>query len=145
MPQTVTLTVPESVLQPLQRTATVTNQPVEELLLAALQNALPSLDGLPEEARQNLGELELLDDEALWRVMLEMVATDEQRRLEDLLARRQAGQFSETEEAQLAKLQQRADLIMLRKARAAVLLRLRGKRIPTLAELKQLTAAKPSS
>jgi hypothetical protein len=30
---------------------------------------------------------------------------------------------------------------MLRKARAAVLLRFRGKRVPTLAELSQLTAA----
>jgi hypothetical protein len=37
-------------------------------------------------------------------------------------------------------LQQQADLEMLHKARAAVLLRFRGMRVPTLAELGQLTA-----
>jgi len=45
-----------------------------------------------------------------------------------------------SEHEQLAVLQQQADLVMLRKARAAVLLRFRGKRVPTLAELSQLTA-----
>ena len=92
-----------------------------------------------DKARQNLDELELLDDEALWRLMLETVATDEQRQLEDLLAWRQARQLSEAEEAQLAELQARADLVMLRKAQAAVLLRSRGRRIPTLSELRLST------
>jgi len=46
----------------------------------------------------------------------------------------------QSEHEQLAVLQQQADLVMLRKARAAILLRFRGKRVPTLAELSQLTA-----
>jgi hypothetical protein len=36
-------------------------------------------------------------------------------------------------------LQKQADLVMLRKARAAVLLRFRGHRLPTLAELQAQT------
>jgi hypothetical protein len=36
-------------------------------------------------------------------------------------------------------LQQQADMVMLRKARAAVLLRFRGRRLPTLAELARQT------
>lgn len=145
MPETVTLTVPESVLHPLRRTAAAINQPVEELLLMALQNALPPLDGLLEDVRQNLTELELLDDEWLWRVMLETVPSDEQQQLEQLLLRQQAEQLDEATARQLAGLQQRADLVMLRKARAAVLLRLRGRRVPTLAELNQLTKAASSA
>ena len=48
--------------------------------------------------------------------------------------------LTDAEREQLALLQQLADLVMLRKARAAVLLRFRGKRVPTLAELSQLAA-----
>ena len=39
----------------------------------------------------------------------------------------------------LTSLQRAADRVMLRKARAAVLLRFRGERPPTLTELRQLT------
>jgi hypothetical protein len=72
-------------------------------------------------------------------VMLETVPLDQQHRLHDLLFRNQAGMLTASEHAQLSGLQQQADLVMLRKARAAVLLRFRGKRVPTLAELSQLT------
>jgi len=139
MPQTITLTLPDSVLQPVQRVARATKQSVEELLVTALQAALPTLEGLPPDLMQPLVALESLDDQALWRVMLETVPLDQQHRLHDLLSRHQAGILTESEGEQLAVLQQQADLVMLRKARAAVLLRFRGKRVPTLAELRQLT------
>jgi hypothetical protein len=139
MSQTVTLTLPDNFFQPIQRAARATNQPVEELLLTALQASLPSLEGLPPEAERNLVELELLDDQALWRVMLETVPAEDQDQLDELLSRNQNGALTEKEREQLTALQRRADLVMLRKARAAVLLRFRGKRVPTLAELSQLT------
>ena len=89
---------------------------------------------------QPLVALESLDDQALWQVMLESVPLDLQHRLHDLLLCNQAGMLTGSEHEQLAVLQQQADLVMLRKARAAVLLRFRGKRVPTLAELSQLTS-----
>ena len=140
MPQTITLTLPDDVLQPVQRVAQATQQSVEELLVAALQAALPSLEGLPSDLMPQLVALESLDDQTLWRVMLESVPLNQQHRLHDLLLRNQAGILTDPEREQLALLQQQADLVMLRKARAAVLLRFRGKRIPTLAELTQLAA-----
>ena len=140
MPQTITLTLPDNVLQPVQRVAQATKQSVEELLVTALQAALPTLEGLPRDVVQHLVALEYLDDQALWRVMLETVPLDQQHRLHDLLLRNQAGMLTDAEREQLAILQQQADLVMLRKARAAVLLRFRGKRVPTLAELSQLAA-----
>jgi hypothetical protein len=139
MRQTITLTLPDDVLQPVQRVAQATQQSVEELLVIALQAALPTLEGLPPDVMQDLVALESLDDQALWRVMLETVPLDQQHRLHDLLLRNQAGMLTASEHAQLSGLQQQADLVMLRKARAAVLLRFRGKRVPTLAELSQLT------
>ncbi len=140
MPQTITLTLPDTILQPAQRVAQATKQSVEELLVTALQAALPTLEGLPPDVVQHLVDLESLDDQALWRVMLATVPLDQQHQLHDLLLRNQAGMLTDAEREQLAILQQQADLVMLRKARAAVLLRFRGKRVPTLAELSQLAA-----
>ncbi len=141
MSETITLTMPDSIFQPLQRAAQATNQPVEEMLLAALRASLPSLEGLPPEVAHDLTKLELLDDQALWRVILETLPVDRQQRIEELLLLNQAGTLSEMESEQLSELQSQADLVMLRKARAAVLLRFRGKRIPTLAELSQMAVA----
>ncbi|HXH13077.1 MAG TPA: hypothetical protein VNP04_25310 [Alphaproteobacteria bacterium] len=143
MPRTITLTLPDDVLQSVQRVAQATQQSVEELLVIALQAALPSLAGLPPPVVENLTAVESLDDQALWAVMLETVPHDLQRRLHDLLARHQEGTLTDAEREQLAIMQQQADLVMLRKARAAALLRFRGKRVPTLADLNTLAAPRP--
>jgi hypothetical protein len=143
MSRTITLTLPDDVLQSVQRVARATQQSVEELLVTALQAALPTLAGLPPPIVENLTALESLNDQALWQVMLETVPLDQQHRLHDLLARHQAGRLTDVECEQLAMLQQQADLVMLRKARAAALLRFRGKRVPTLAELNKLAAPRP--
>jgi hypothetical protein len=135
MPKTITLTLPDNVLQPVQRVAQATKQSVEELLVAALQAALPPLEGLPSAVIQHLVGLESLDDQSLWRVMLETVPLDQQNLLHDLLVRNQADMLTDAEREQLAMLQHQADLVLLRKARAAVLLRFRGKRVLTLGEL----------
>jgi len=145
MPETVTLTLPDSVLQPLKRTAQAVRQPIEELLVTALEASLPALQDLPDELITDLTALETLDNEALWQVMKEKVPSETQAALSDLLERRQRDpltSLTNAEQERLASLQQQADLVMLRKARAAVLLRFRGKRLPTLAELDQL--AEPS-
>ncbi len=140
MPQTITLTLPDSFFQPIQRTAQATNQPIEELLLHALQASLPPLEGLPDDVIENLTALETQDDQSLWRVMGETVPAKLQRELSELLERQQSASLTVSEREQLTALQRQADLVMLRKARAAVLLRFRGKRIPTPAELSQLSS-----
>lgn len=131
MSQNVTLTLPDSVFQPIQRTARATNQPIEELLLHALQASLPPLEGLLDDVIENLTALETLNDQSLWQVMGETVPAALQRELSELLERQQSASLTGAERERLTMLQQQADLVMLRKARAAVLLRFRGKRIPT--------------
>lgn len=139
MSQTITLHLPEQFLQPLERTMRATNQPLEKLLLTALQNALPPLDGLPPDVIAVLEDLELLEDERLRAVLLETVPVQTQKQISKLLQKQQADALTEKEQQQLAALQKQADLVMLRKARAAVLLRFRGHRLPTLAELQSQT------
>ncbi|HNT74865.1 MAG TPA: hypothetical protein PKH77_07590 [Anaerolineae bacterium] len=141
MAQTITLTLPEGLYQPLARAAQVMSRPIEDVLLNALQSALPSLEGLPEPLVQELNALELLDNAALQRVLLETVPTAQQQKMEELLHRNQAEGLSLSERERLKNLQNTTNRVMLRKARAAVLLRFRGQRILTLAELRQLTLA----
>jgi hypothetical protein len=109
-------------------------------LVHALQASLPPLKGLPDDLIENLTALEMLDDQSLWRVIGETVPVALQRELSGLLERQQSSELSDTERGQLERLQKQADLVMLRKARAAVLLRFRGKHLPTLTELAQPTA-----
>jgi DNA-binding helix-hairpin-helix protein with protein kinase domain len=142
MSQTVTLTLPDRLYEPIRRIAQATHQPVEAVLLMALQTSLPALDGLPEPLIEALVALEMMDTPTLQQVLLEQVPVEQQRTIEALLRRNQAEQLTQAEQEQLTLLQQNADQVMLRKARAAVLLRFRGQRIPTVAELRQMTVAR---
>jgi hypothetical protein len=140
MTQTITLNLPDRLFDPIQRIAQATDRSVEAILLDVLQNSLPSLDGLPPDLIQELTELETLDNDTLRHFMLDTVPLDQQQSLETLLQHNQMGELSEVEKERLTSLQKEADKIMIRKARAAVLLRFRGQRIPTLAELSELTS-----
>jgi len=89
---------------------------------------------------EDLVGLESLDDESLRQVMVSKVPTAQQRELDRLLRKNQAGTLTEQERQKLDRLQREADRVMLRKARVAVLLRFRGHRLPTLEELRRLTS-----
>ena len=129
MSQTITLEIPDGLLSPLQRTAKVTKQPIEKLLLTALQTSLPSIDGLPDDFVENLILLENLEDVELGRVLKEKVSAKTQEKISGLLEKKKENPLPAAESKMLADLQNEADLTMLRKARAAVLLRFRGKNI----------------
>lgn len=139
MSQAITLNLPDNIFQPIARVAQATRLPVEELVLTALQASLPPLEGLPDEVSENLSALETLDEQSLRNVMLETVPVESAEQIHDLLERQQLGSLDNSEQIQLDSLQRQADLVMLRKARAAVLLRFRGKPVPTAAELRQLS------
>lgn len=139
MSQTVTVTIPEALYHPLRRMAQATNQSLDAVLLQGLAASLPPLTDLSPETQQALDALEAMTTAELKQVLTESVPAEMQHRLEGLLERGQAGRLAPEEHEQLETLQHAADLVMLRKARAAVLLRFRGQRLPTLAELRQMT------
>ena len=137
MSQTITLELPDRMFQPLQRTAQATKQPIENLLLNALQTSLPPLDELPDEIMENLTSLETLGDAKLRQVLKETVPIKVREKISTLLEKKKEKPLTDLESKTLDQLQNKADLVMLRKARSAVLLRFRGQRLPTLAELEQ--------
>ena len=141
MPQ-ITMTLPEYIYQPVKRVAQSSHKPIDTVLLTAINASLPPLDGLSSDLIEELVALETLDSNELRKVLLEIVPLDQQKRIEELLYQNQIDDLAKAEKTELSSLQKNADRVMLRKARAAVLLRFRGERLPTLAELRQLTIKK---
>ncbi len=135
MSVTLTLNLPDVLFRPIQRTAQAMNMPVESALLKALTASIPPLDGLPPAWIEELTQLESQKTATLQKTLAEMVSPMDQRRLNRLLKK---GVLTPKENLNLKQLQEKADRVMLRKAHAAALLRLRGERVPTLAELRKI-------
>lgn len=140
MSHPMTLTLPDPLYEPIRRIAQATNRPLEEVVLTALRASLPPLDGLPPEIADELVRLEELDDGALEELLYQTAPPAEQEEIEDLLEQSQAGTLTDAERGRLLALREGADRVMLRKARAAVLLRFRGRHVPTTAELRERSA-----
>ncbi len=141
MGRTITLELPDTIYLPAKRMAEVAHRPLAEVLVSALQASLPSLEGLPPALMEELAALEKLDDHALWKVMLSQVPLEQQQKLARTLSKSKLKKLTLADKAEVTALQEAADRVMLRKARAAVLLRFRGRRLPTLAELRKLSPA----
>jgi hypothetical protein len=134
--ETMTIQVPEMLYRRLERLAALTHRPLESLVVQTLSSNIPPLpDDLPPPARDALVALESLGDDALWQVMRGTFPDDQHEQLVELREKRRAGTIAPDEQTILDRLMQEADLLTLRKAYAAVLLKWRGQRLPPLADL----------
>jgi len=124
---TVTLDLPDALYQRLKRTAQATKQPLEEVMLHALNlGSPPAWDDVPPEFQLDIAGLDRMDDEALWKIAKSRKTAAEFARYEELLDRNAEGLLTPEERAELQRLRHEHDLFMLRKAHAAALLRWRG-------------------
>jgi len=129
---TVTLQVPESLYQRLVNTANAVGRSLDDIILQALTvGSPPDWHDVPEEFQTELAALDRLDNESLWKIAQSRKTPTEMERYTLLLEKNQEGNLTEAEQLELAKLRHEADLFMLRKAQAAVLLRWRGERLGT--------------
>ncbi|MEW5859106.1 MAG: hypothetical protein AB1861_17255 [Cyanobacteriota bacterium] len=127
----VTLQIPEILYQRLVNTANATQRPVEEVMLHALQiGSPPEWDDVPEEFQADLAALDKLNDNTLWQIVNSRKTAVEMERYNTLLEGNSSGRLTEAERLELMTLRHEADLFMLKKAQAAVLLRWRGHRVP---------------
>ncbi len=124
-----TLTVPEDVLAVARQIVQVTEQPVEEVLLSRLKNALP-VPVLPPDEEAELDALKHLSDDALWTIAREKMAADLQEWLQALMDKNSSGTISTEEYTELEGLVERGQRLMLRKSEAAAILTRRGYRVP---------------
>jgi len=127
MAQTVTLQLPDEMLQRCQRGATAARKLLEEFLVDRLMEALlPSADAMPSPLREELRALELLDDEALWQMAQSQLSPARQRLYSRLLTKQSQGTITAQEKNTLQAL-----VLTLKKAHASLVLRWRGHRVPT--------------
>lgn len=134
---TVSIQVPQDIYQRLERLASLTNQPLETLVVQTLNAGLPPLpDDLPITMRDALQALEQLDAHALEQVVREWMPETQIQQFEELRERQRAGNLTPLDAQTLDALKHNADLRMLRKAYAAVLLKLRGQPVPSLTHLE---------
>lgn len=138
--QTIAIQMPQPLYGRLQRLAELTHRPLESVVVQTLDANVPPLpDDLPEEMRDDLLALENLDDEALWKVARSTANPEKYAQHSLLLEKNRLSTITKSERTTLDQLHHEANRRMLRKAYAYVLLKWRGFRLPTLAELEAQT------
>jgi len=129
--------MPQSLYRRLKRLVEISRRPLENVIVQTLDSSIPPLpDDLPADMRGDLLALEVLDDDTLWQVARSTASPEQQEQHRLPLEKNCLGTIAESERATLAQLRREADQLMLRKAYAYVLLKWRGHRLPTLAELE---------
>jgi hypothetical protein len=137
MSQTITLELPDEMLQRYQRGATVAGKLLEEFVVDRLVEAAPLLaDDLPAPLQVELKTLENLDDDSLWQVARSTLPADQERLYQRLLTKNSQGTITAGEKEKLTALGEAARRLTLKKAHAYMLLKWRGHAIPSLEELE---------
>jgi len=138
MSQTLILQLPEDIYSRLKQTADAMKQPVEAVAVQSVRSGLPPLtDDLPSEYQEEFRALEGLGDGGLWAAARSQMPSESQRAYSQLLRKNATGRLTEQEQQRLTKLGVKARKLTLRKAHAYALLKWRGHRVPTLAELQK--------
>lgn len=135
--QTITVQLPDTLYHRLQQTARAMHQPVEEVLLRAVQvGSPPQWDDAPAEFQADLAALDRLDDEMLWNIARARQTSTEMARYQELLDHKAEAILTKDEAIELDQLRTNADRLMLCKAHAAALLRWRGHIVPPAHKLQ---------
>ena len=135
--QVITVELHEDVYRHMKRTARGMKQPMKQVLVRIVKAAMPSLEKVPPEYRPELEAMEALSDEELWKMAESQVSAARQRQLMHLLQKNERSALTERERQLLTRLRTEIDRLMLRRSYAYLLLKYRGHRIPTLAELRR--------
>lgn len=132
---TVHLTAPE--LRRLQRVAEIARRPIDEIVADTLRATLPPLlEDVPAAMRESLRRLEDYSNDQLRQELKVQVDVVSLPKYDTLLTANATRPLSDQEQQELATLRLQSDEVMFRRAYAALLLKWRGQRVPTLAELE---------
>ena len=135
--ETLIIRLPAAAARRLHRVAEISRRPVDEVIAQTLQSNLPPLlEDMTSTFQEDRAALETLPTSALRQQMRAELAPESLDRYDNLLAANTDGTLDEAGREELARLRTEADRLMFRKAYAAVLLKWRGERVPTLAELE---------
>ena len=133
MDDAITIHLPDGLYHRLERLASLTQQPLEGLIVKTLSSSLPPLpDDLAPALRDALMALETLSDDELQQVVnASMPASGSMSILPRSVKSGANGPSHRDEQTELDTLMQDADMLALKKAYAAVLLKWRGQPLPS--------------
>jgi len=137
--EALTIHLPIAEIQRLKHIAEISWRSIDEIITQTIRATLPPLlEEIPITFRQDLMALEKLPNEILWQQLHAQYQADLLARYDELLEHKALDNITAAEQQELAQLRHEADLLMFRKAYAALVLKWRGVRIPTLAELEAM-------
>lgn len=138
MSQTITIEVSDELYSKLQRTAQLTQQPVNRIVEQSLSHSIPPLvEEIPPIYQPDVFPLLKMSDTELLAEAQRRLPDEQWTDYEALLAKKKEEPLSQQEQARLDTLHREADVLMFRKGYAALLLKRRGYRLPPLTELSQ--------
>ncbi len=126
-----TIQVSEQTFQRLSIQAQAKQTTVNELAERALNRALPpSIEHVPERWRADLQQMQLMSDEMLWRIARTELPAERVELYDTLIEAGQQRALSPGEQQQLAILHEEADLLLIHRSYAWLLLQSRGYKTP---------------
>lgn len=135
MTQAITVKLRDDIYQQLAQTAELADQSIDLIIEQSLQHSLPPLlKEIPPEYQADVYPLLHMDTVALQAEVKQIYNADQWAEYDTLLAKKKT-RLTPQEEKRLAELRREADILMLRKGYAAVLLKRRGYAIPSPADL----------
>ena len=136
MAQAITIHIPDTLYDQLKRTAELSQRSIDTIVVHSLSHSIaPLLEDIPAEYQADVYPLLEMDEIALQAEVRRIFPTDRWSTYEALLEKKTEGRLTEKEKAKLDVLRREADILMFRKAYAAVLLKRRGSHPPSLHEL----------
>jgi hypothetical protein len=131
--QSVTLYLPEAVMQRARQAANTLQRPLEEVLTSILAATLPDVEDAPLDMRADLARMTWFSDQELWTIAHSAMTEGQQEQLRRMTRLQAQRPLTQEEQQALEALRQEYGRVTLRKARAYALLSLRGGR-PLLAD-----------
>ena len=121
-----TVQLPEKLLQSLQRRASKTRKPVGKQVIELIETALSQVDLLESDIAELLQPLDAMTDNDLWNAAESRLPKTLARKLESLHSKRQRDGLTKVEREQTQMLTQQYERCLLIRAQAAALLKSRG-------------------
>lgn len=136
MPHSITVELSDTQFQQLQRASELTQQPIQSLVSQSItQNIISFLEDIPAESQRDVLPLLQMTEAELYQAVEATFPTSKWDAYEQLLTKQKEQTLSVDEQQKLDLLRYQADILMLRKGYAALLLKRRGQQLPSTQEL----------
>ena len=133
MAQAITIHIPDTLYEQLKRTAELSQRSIDTIVAHSLSHSIaPLLEDIPAEYQAEVYPLLEMDETALQAEVRRIFPMERWSVYEALLEKKKAGPLTTQEHTTLDALRREADIVMFRKAYAAVLLKRRGSHLPSL-------------